>query len=231
MANRPIFIATKDKSLIKEINIEFKYYNGFSITQKSKSIQSLHNSAMEMGYHNILEVSTKSDTKLGWQLSAFNLMVNFNRNQKISLECAFQGSKVFQGDIQYKDIYQFESIKAKKDTRVRNSGNIIGFNFQDIFWENEPKTAFYDWLYINTLYTNYPEIINILINYDNFTDIEFNPKRSINCQARTCAILVSLVNLNLLDKAMKSKDDFISIVYKKGLIMKLKKNIQCKILL
>jgi len=217
MANRPVFSTTTNKQqLFKENDIEFKFFNGFSLSQKSKSIVSLHKSANQKGLQNILEVSTKSDTKLGWQLSAFNLMVDFDTNQKISLECAFQGSKVFEGNIQYQDIYQFESIKAKKDLRLRNSGNIIGFNFQNIFWKNEPKTAFYDWLYINTLYANYPKIIEELVKYDNFTDIEFNPKRSINCQARTCAILVSLVNLNLLDDAMKSKDNFISIVYKEA---------------
>ena len=216
MANRPIFTTTTNKKeLFKDIGIEFQYFNGFAASQKAKSIVSLHNSAAKKGYKNILEVSTKSDNKLGWQLSAFNLMVDFNINSKISLECAFQGSKVFDGGIQYDDLYFVESIKAKKDTRLRNSGNIIGFNYNDIFWENEPITAFYDWLYINTLYKNYPNIIEELIKFDTFTDIEFNPKKSINCQAKTCATLVSLVRLNLLNIAMKSKEDFIKTVYKK----------------
>jgi hypothetical protein len=83
-----------------------------------------------------------------------------------------------------------------------------------------------DWWYVkkeykNTkLYKNYQDIINKLIDYEVFTDIEFNPKKSINCQARTCAILVSLVKLNLLDKAMSSKKNFIEIVYPKKPIQK-----------
>jgi len=221
MANRPIFVVnTNSKKLFDEISIEFKFFNGFSVSQKGKSIDSLHNSAKKDGYKNILEVSTKSDTELGWKLSAFNLMVDYVDNKKISLECAFQGSKVFEGDIQYNDIYNSESIKAKKDVRLKNSGNIIGFNFLDTFWENEPKTAFYDFLYINTLYKNYPNIIDELMQFDAFTDIEFNPKKSINCQARTCAILVGLKKVNLLDKAMLSKDNFIEIVYPKKYIQK-----------
>ena len=215
MANRPIFSTTNNKKeLFKETGVEFVFYNGFAVSQKSKSIVSLHDSAKKIGYNNILEVSTKSNNKLGWKLSAFNLMVDFDLDKKISLECAFQGSKVFEGDIQYNSLYYVESIQAKKDTRIRNSGNLIGFNFNRVFWENEPKTAFYDWLYINTLYQNYPDIIEELVKYDNFTDIEFNPKRSLNCQARTCATLVSLVRLNLLDIAMKSKENFIKTVYK-----------------
>ncbi len=214
MANRPIFIATNNKDkLFEEKSIEFKFFNGFSITQKAKSINSLHNSAKTVGYPKILEVSTKSDSKIGWALSAFNLMVDFDGDKQISLECAFQGSKVFEGDVQYKDLYLTESIKAKKDERLRSSGNIIGFEFEGSFWENEPKTAFYDWMYINALYHGYRDIVDELLEYQVFSDIEFNPKRSINCQARTCAILLSLVNLNLIDDALSSPNSFKEIVY------------------
>ena len=217
MANRPIFIATnKKENLFEERNIEFKFFNGFSITQKAKSINSLHNSAKTAGYPKILEVSTKSDSKIGWALSAFNLLVDFDGDNQISLECAFQGSKVFEGDVQYKDLYLTESIKAKKDERLRSSGNIIGFEFEGNFWSNEPKTAFYDWMYINALYRNNRDIVEELLEYDVFSDIEFNPKRSVNCQARTCAVLVSLVKLNVIDEALSSKDKFIELVYRKN---------------
>lgn len=219
MANRPLFIATNNsKNLFEEKNVEFKFYNGFSITQKAKSIQSLHESAKELGMDNILEVSTKSDSKIGWELSAFNLMVDFDGDKQISLECAFQGSKVFEGDVQYKDLYLTESIKAKKDERLRNSGNIIGFEFEGEYWDNEPKTAFYDWIYINALYNNRRDLVDELLKYNVFSDIEFNPKKSINCQARTCAILVSLVKQDLIDDALSSKEKFIEMVYPKQLI-------------
>jgi len=218
MANRPIFLSTNNpKQLFKEENIDFQFYNGFSVSQKLKSVKSLHQSANKLGFNNILEVSTKSNLKIGWALSAFNLMVEFE-DREISVESAFQGSKVFDGDIQYRDIYHKTSMEAKKDPRVRTSGNIIGFEFNGEFWENEPKTAFYDWLYINALYSSNSDIINELSNYNIFSDIEFNPKKSINCQARTCAILVSLVKLDLFDEALSSKDRFIEIVYPKRLI-------------
>jgi len=216
MAIRPIFIASGNRNeLFVEKMIDFEFYNGFAPSQKSKSIKSLHKSANDAGYDSILEVSTKSDNKLGWRLSAFNLMVDFEGDKKISLECAFQGSKVFEGDKQYSDLYFVESIKAKKDERIKNSGKIIGFNLEGVFWENEPKTAFYDYLYIKTLYDNYRDIIEELKQFDVFTDIEFNPKKSLNCQARTCAVLVSLVRLDKLEEAVGSKEKFINLVYKK----------------
>ncbi len=216
MANRPIFIATDNKeNLFEEKNIEFKFYNGFSITQKAKSIQSLHDSSIEQGYSKILEVSTKSDSKIGWELSAFNLMVDYNGDSQISVECAFQGSKIFERQDQFTDLYYVESIQAKKDKRLKESGNITGFEFEGEYWDNEPKTAFYDWIYINALYRNRKDLVEELLQYSVFSDIEFNPKKSINCQARTCAILVSLVKQELIDEALSSKDKFIDMVYKK----------------
>jgi len=220
MADRPIFISTGKPNLVEEKMIEFKFFNGFSVTQKAKSIHSLHESAKVLGYHKILEVSTKSGSEIGWALSAFNLMVNFNGDEQISIECAFQGSKIFEGNIQYTDLYHVESIQAKKDERLRNSGDIIGFSYEGEFWKNEPKTAFYDWIYINALYRNYPNLVDALMEYEIFSDIEFNPKRSINCQARTCATLVSLIKTDMIDDALKSKKNFINIVYTKLAIQK-----------
>ena len=218
MAIRPIFIATKDEKLVEIKDIEFKFYTGFAPIQKAKSRDSLHNEAKKLGFKNILEVSTNSDNELGWKLSAFNLMVDFE-NKKIPLESAFQGSKVFEGNIQYEDIYFKDAIKAKKDERIKNK-KIIKFRFNGIEWENEPKTAFYDYLYISTVYKNYPELLKELAKYEVFTDIAFNPKKSINCQAKSCAILVSLYHLDKLKDAISSKEKFLEIVYPKKVIQK-----------
>ncbi|MDQ7060874.1 MAG: hypothetical protein Q9M43_06935 [Sulfurimonas sp.] len=215
MANRPIFIPTNDsKELFKEVNVEFKYYNGFALSQKLKCITSLHESSSKQGYNSILEVSTKSSEKLGCRLSAFNLMLDTNDYGSISIESAFQGSKVFENGGPYNDIYTKDSLSAKRDERIKNSGSLQCFEFENQTWELEPKSAFYDWIYVKALYPHINYIKENLIKYDAFSDIEFNPKKSINCQARTCAILVSLINLNLLDKAMKSPLNFNKTVYR-----------------
>ncbi|CAA6809513.1 MAG: Unknown protein [uncultured Sulfurovum sp.] len=218
MAKRPIFITSKNKPFFEEKTIDFQFFNGFSLTQKAKSIISLHQSAKTLGIEKVLEVSSKSDSKMGWALSAFNLLIDFNGDKKISLECAFQGSKVFEGNIQYKDIYHKTSLEAKKDPRLKSSGAIIGFEFEGIFWKNEPKTAFYDWMYIQALYQNNLAVIYELCTYKAFSDIEFNPNKSINCQARTCAILVSLIEQNQLQEALSSKERFIEMVYPKAFV-------------
>ena len=51
-------------------------------------------------------------------------------------------------------------------------------------------------------------LINNIIQFDAFTDIEFNPAKSINCQARS----VALHKLNLLDKISLSPEAYIEIV-------------------
>ena len=75
----------------------------------------------------------------------------------------------------------------------------------------EPKTAFYDWLYINALLQK-REALASLCRYIAFTDIEFAPDRSINCQARSCALFVALTTANLLDEAMSSAAAFVKLL-------------------
>ncbi len=211
MANRPIFISLcKTDHLVKEIYFDFKWNPGFAVVQKKKNILALHEAAAKAGYEPLLEVSSKSEDILGQRLSAFSLKIE-TKIGPISIESAFQGSKVFEHGGPYKDIYKYTSIKAKKDKRIRNSGKIVAFNFMGMKWPNVPKTSFYDWLYIKALYPH-RDYLKRLFSYQGFTDIEFNPKRSINCQARTCALLVSLIKLNLLDQAISSQSEFIKIV-------------------
>lgn len=103
------------------------------------------------------------------------------------------------------------SREAKKDERLRSSGRLVSFLFFGTEWELEPRTAFYDWLYINAL-KKQPEITEKLLTYSAFTDIEFNPERSINCQAYSVALYVSLYERNLLEEATSSKENFLRIV-------------------
>ena len=105
-----------------------------------------------------------------------------------------------------------DSRISKKDQRIRNSGSIVGFKFDGRDFETEPTTFFYNWLYINTL-NLHKDLGDKLMEFDAFTDIEFNPKKSLNCQAEAAAIYVSLRRQNLLDEALKDKDSFKKVVY------------------
>lgn len=211
MANRPVFIPLCSEShLVKEVSVEFDWSPGFAPVQKKKNIVAMHKAAEDKGLYPLLEISTKSEELLGQRLSAFSLKLQTEIGE-ISLEAGFQGSKVFEFGGPYTDIYKKDSRSAKKDERLKESGKLIAFNYFGQKWPIVPKTCFYDWLYLSAL-RPHKEYLKKLYNYKGFTDIEFNPNKSINCQARTCAMLVSLIKLDLLDKALSSQEIFIDII-------------------
>ena len=92
------------------------------------------------------------------------------------------------------------------------SGKLKCFLYGNRKFELSPTTFFYNWLYVNAL-SLHPELSSEMIKYDAFTDIEFNPERSINCQARSAALFVSLYRNGLLDIALRDKESFLSTVY------------------
>lgn len=102
--------------------------------------------------------------------------------RELTVETAFQGSKVFEGKRQYTDLYAKDPRVAKTDPRLKSSGALMRFHFEDSDWPLQPKTAFYDWLYLLALADN-PELAEDLLQFAAFTDIMFNPKKSFNCQA------------------------------------------------
>jgi len=213
MATRPIFIPKiSDNLLVEEKLLEFKWHPGMAKSQKQKSIVELHNVASNYGLKNILEISSKSESDLGIKLSAFNLLITTKKNKNIfTVETAFQGSKVFQKGGPYKDLFGMDSRAAKKDIRLRESGSLIRFEFFGKTFPLVPRTFFYDWLYINALVQN-KILSKEIMNYEGFSDIEFNPKKSINCQAHAVALYVSLVKQELLEEVLFSPSNFLNIL-------------------
>lgn len=185
MAERPYFYVT-DNYISRRL-AEFEWFPGFAVSQKQKCIASFHFEIQRAGLKP-LEVSTKSRSELGKRLSAFNLRLN-----DIPLECVFQGSKVFAKGGPYEDLYGVSPKDAKRDERLKVSGNLVGFRYQGINWELTPKTAFYDYIYYQAVRQSLSEAEwKELGQYDAFTDIEFNPNKSLNTQARSAALAVFL---------------------------------------
>ena len=212
MAERPIFIPrTDEQRLVEEVSITFTWHKGMAPSQKRKNVLALHEAAARRGFTPLLEVSTKSEEKLGQRLSAFNLKVELDEIGPIPLESAYQGSKLFAHGGPFRDLYQAESRDAKRDSRLRDSGELVGFRFEGTDFPISPKTAFYDWLYVRALYPH-REFLTRLQEYAGFTDIEFNPEKSLNSQARSCATFVSLHRKDLLEIALRSHEAFMSIL-------------------
>jgi hypothetical protein len=213
MAERPLFIpAPNSPELVKDISLRITWHPGFAPSQKKKNVTELHEAAARAGYSPVLEVSTKSEEKVGQRLSAFNLKVHSTVGM-MPLEMAFQGSKVFERGGPYTDLYSVEDARdAKRDSRLKESGPLKEFRFESFSFPLEPKTVFYDWLYITALYEHRDWLRRHILKYAGFTDIEFNPERSINCQARSCALLVTLLKNDWIDEAVSSSEAFIKML-------------------
>ena len=215
MTERPVFVSKPHGiELVKEVFFKLQWHPGFAAVQKTKNIKALHAAAASTGLTPLLEISTKSESKRGRHLSAFNMTVPTKEHGRIKLELAFQGSKVFEYGGPFTDLYKKadnEIGQAKRDPRLRESGALTGFRFEGFDFPSEPKTVFYDWLYCSFL-VEYRDWVPKLYSYAGFTDIEFNPRRSINCQARSAALFLSLMKRGELDAALQSPSSFIQVL-------------------
>lgn len=186
MAQRLAFFTTRDFSVCSKM-FEFEWMPGLSVAQKKRSMRNLHNAIGEK----TLEVSTKSDEEIGVRLSAFNLCVN-----GFPLECVFQSSKKFSKGGPYRDLLKESPKNAKRDERLRTSGELLGFDYDEYFWDLKTGTAFYDYLYVKAVKDSFPkDKIRKILEYSYFTDIEFNHNKSYNTQARSIAIVKALIGM------------------------------------
>jgi hypothetical protein len=179
-----------------------------SLQQKQKCVSELHGAAAAAGLERILEVSTRSTEPLGASLSAMNLTLSVPDLGRIPVECVFQGGKVFERGGPFTDLLAVPARAAKRDDRLRTSGRLVAFRFCEEEWPLQPATAFYDWLYLTALH-QHPDLAAQLHKYRAFTDIEFNPRRSLNTQARSCALYLVLLASKPLDEALSSKRQFL----------------------
>lgn len=215
MAERPIFTPSlSGPLLVSTHHVEFQWSPGMAKSQAQKSIDSLHAQAKkQLHVDSVLEISSKSKDDEGVRLSAFNLMIKTVRYEReFSLECAYQSSKVFERGGPFKDLLKARSIDAKRDPRLNEHGRLIKFQFFGTDWPLEPRTAFYDWLYINALHKQ-PELAEVVLAYRAFSDIAFNPERSINCQAYAAALYVSMHERGLLtESVLRNQDEYLSVI-------------------
>ncbi|AGZ25755.1 MULTISPECIES: DarT1-associated NADAR antitoxin family protein [Staphylococcus] len=216
MAYRYVYIVDQETKKNKKIKVEFTWHSGFSKEQKQKNMISLHQTFLErFSNYKILEVSTKSKVDVGVKASAFNLTIETKKGNTFSVEELFQTSKVYKknGDQSHllKDNVDIREIKRKL-REINENDEMIRYSCFNQDFPLEPRTLFYNWLYINVLNRN-EQLAKEVLKFDAFTDIEFNPKRSYNCQAEACSIYVSLVRRDLLEKALNSVENFKEIVY------------------
>ena len=201
MAERPVFMPYDKAPFYRAVTVSFEWNGGFAKTQKQKNIRALHEAFVAIRPEGkVLEISSKSMQESGEDLSAFFLRKYVpSLHKKVPVECVFQSAKVFENGGPYKDILEMTPRDAKRDERLRNSGRLVCFSFEGKEFPLEPRTAFYDYIYLNALLEN-KDLAQTVLQHDAFTDIEFNPNKSLNCQAKAAAAFVALSRLGLTDQ-------------------------------
>lgn len=213
MATRPVFKIGYSAPYYIEQRIDFVWNKGWNINQKRKNVIALHEAyKARFPTKCVLEISSKSLQEDGLPLSAFKLRKFVPSLQKaLPVENIYQGGKVFENGGPCLDMYDMTARGAKKDERLQSLGAVTGFYYEGNIYPNDHYDAFYNWIYINALTEN-PSLSVPLLNYDAFTDIEYNPQTGTSCQARSAAIFVSLSRLGKLD-VVKDFKMFTETVY------------------
>lgn len=210
MAVRPVFVPKNSAPFYGVINIEFKWNGGFAVSQKQKNIKALHDGfALIRPDGKPLEISSKSLVEAGVKLSAFNLMKYVPElSRSVPVENVYQSGKVFADGSQYTDLMLVSPKEAKRDERLKN-GRLIKFRFDGQDFPLVPQSLFYNYIYLNAVLEN-PELADELLKFNGFTDIEFNPQKSLSTQAQAAAVFVSLANLGLTEK-IRDYSSFVSL--------------------
>ena len=195
---RPVFMVSEKMPYYEVFDVHTEWTEGDEAEELRQNIASMH-SMFTTHYPDkrILEVSSKSTIECGVGGSAFNLHIFVpSAGRKVPVENLYQCSKVFSDGGPYTDLLLVTPKEAKRDTRLTESGSLTGFEFDGVKY---PVFGYYDYIYIKALLEN-PDTANGILTYDAFTDIYFDPVTGLNCQARTCAIFVSLSRQGLIDK-------------------------------
>ncbi len=172
-----IYTATNNiNNPVIEQEIEFDYTNGTFKTTKMNNALKLQEEVIKNGYDKskLLEISTISNIEFGKRLSALNLVLR-TKNKAQTVEQIYQLSK------------------------MPNKGNIEYFQYGHTIFPSEPKTMYYDYIYMLALY-QHPNYWEDLEEFTYFTDVFFNKEKQINTQARAAAIFKTLLgNNDMLD--------------------------------
>lgn len=217
MAERSVFVGRDVFPFCEEIKVQFEYFQGFALCQKRKSQISIHeNFKAAYPEEKVLEVSSSSLYSLGAKLSAMELKKK-TKNGTTCVESAFQSSRVYESNNEiigpFINLLFLPGRECKKKVRALSEGfRFSHYNFEGLeFWPpSHHPSLFYDFLYINSLIE--PEnrdVAEQLISsgYTAFTDLA---TKSVNTQARSCAIFLSLVRNGLITY-VTNQESFLSL--------------------
>ncbi len=217
MTKRSVFVSKTEYPFFEEIHVEFDWFGGFALSQKRKCQIGLHrNFLAAYPEEKILEVSSSSLYLLGTELSAMSLQKR-TKSGLTSVESAFQSSKIGKSEDEttgpFPEYLFLPGKECKKKVKEELKGMIsCGYLFDGMEFYVPPYhiSQFYDFLYLNALLEpENAEVTEKLLagGYTAFTDLA---TKSLNCQARSCAIFVGLTRAGLIDE-VKTRESYLKL--------------------
>ena len=207
MAEKNVFISKTEYPFFEEVHVNIDWFGGFAMSQKRKNQIGLHqNFLMAYPDEKVLEISSSSLLSLGSRLSAMNLSKRTQKGLTI-VESAFQSSRIYGDGVrtvgpfpEYLFLPGRECKKLVKEASKGMHSDRYEFDGLTFYAPAHHVSQFYDFLYLNALLEpENKEVREKLLQegYTAFTDLV---TKSLNCQARSAAIFVSLVRAGLIDE-------------------------------
>ena len=217
MATRSVFVCKDSYPFFEEIHVEFDWFPGFALSQKRKSQISLHQNFLNSyPTANVLEISSSSLYSLGSDLSAMHLSKQTSTGVT-TVESAFQSSRIYgTGKSEVGPFPEYLFLPGKECKKVVKDLSRGMISYRYLFDEMEfyaPEhfiSLFYNYLYLNALREKENQGTALALldrKYTAFTDLA---TKSLNCQARSAAIFVSLVSNGLIDE-VKEYDSYLRL--------------------
>lgn len=207
MAERSVFKSKCVYPYFEEIKVSIDWFGGFALSQKRKCEIGLHqNFLRKYPESKVLEISSASTLSLGNNLSAMNLSKRTERGIT-TVESAFQSSRIYENGLEsigpFPEYTFLTGRECKKLVKEASKGMISKKYYFDGMTFYAPVhhiSLFYDFLYINALLEpENQEICKKLLEegYTVFSDLA---TKSLNCQARSAAIFIGLVQAGKIEE-------------------------------
>ena len=204
-----VFVAgNKDGGKYTELQVSIPYTpTGDFRTDRAALSEAIIEKNSEL---DILETSVVSAEDKGKWLSSFFLKLRLPGGKLAPVESVFQGCKKFKDGGPYADIMSMKPSEAKKDQRLKNSGDFQGFEFCDHKFPKTPRTAFYDWIYCCALFQSQNRgLLEEVRKHSAFSDVMYYPAHSLNSPAGALARISTLLNMELIGTRLVTFDEFV----------------------
>lgn len=208
MAKRLYFIPRASyRGLLVEKTIHYPEVRGERKDTLKKSLETMHHRilAKESGGR-LLEVSPYG-SNLGKKLTPWTLTLNLKSGESFPVAAILESAKVFERGGPYEDLAEKDQDVLLSDTRLTESGRLLGYHFEGEAFTLNPRHKFFDYLYIRAL-SQKPELFEDLLQVDILTDITYQMHSMYLSPARAVGYFISLLRLGILEEILQSDEKF-----------------------